>query len=156
MPTVSLRKEIVTCILSSTWVIINFAIFAHPINLKSFHDVLWFFLSKNVCVSGNNFLSCTFWLENFKCGASFRARSSSEEGFEVRRLRHLGANSSPAGWAKLCCVCRRIHGLQPRDKAAMWVVCWWSIQYNFFSKNVHENSSHRREMLLFWPPIWQI
>ena len=33
---------------------------------------------------------------------------------------------------------RRILSLQPRDKAAMLVVCWWSIQQIFFSKNLHE------------------
>ena len=32
-----------------------------------------------------------------------------------------------------------ILGLQPCDKAAMLVVCWLSIEYNFFSKNLHEN-----------------
>ena len=30
-----------------------------------------------------------------------------------------------------------ILGLQPRDKAAMLVVCWWSIQLDFLSKNLH-------------------
>ena len=33
---------------------------------------------------------------------------------------------------------RRILGLQPRDKAAMLVVCWWSIQQSLFSKNLHK------------------
>ena len=32
------------------------------------------------------------------------------------------------------------------DKAAMLVVCWWSIKHNFFSKKF---CSQRREMLLF-------
>ena len=30
-----------------------------------------------------------------------------------------------------------ILGLQPHDKAATFVVCWWSKQWNFFSKNLH-------------------
>ena len=29
-------------------------------------------------------------------------------------------------------------GLQPHDKAATLVVCWWSKQWNFFSKNLNE------------------
>ena len=55
----------VTCILSSTRVIIKFTIIDY---------VSWLSLSKHVCVSDNNFLSCTFWLANFKCGVSFCAR----------------------------------------------------------------------------------
>ena len=44
---------------------------------------------------------------------------------------------------------RRILGLQPRDKAAMLVVCCWSIQQIFFRRVYMkiEFSSQRREML---------
>ena len=46
---------------------------------------------------------------------------------------------------------RRILGLQPRDKAAMLVMCWWSIPQIFFRRICMkiEFSSQRREMLLF-------
>ena len=44
---------------------------------------------------------------------------------------------------------RRILGLQPRDKAAMLVMCWWSIPQIFFRRICMkiEFSSQRREML---------
>ena len=44
---------------------------------------------------------------------------------------------------------RRILGLQPRQKAVMLVVCWWSIQQIFFRRIYMkiEFSSQRREML---------
>ena len=44
---------------------------------------------------------------------------------------------------------RRILGLQPRDKAAMLAVCWWSIQQIFFRRIYMkiEFSSQRTEML---------
>ena len=53
-----------------------------------------------------------------------------------------------------------IHGLQPRDKAAMLVVSWWSIECKngfFFSRRIYMKigfSSQRGEMLSSWPPTW--
>ena len=44
---------------------------------------------------------------------------------------------------------RRILGLQPRDKAVMLVLCWWSIKQIFFRRMYMkiEFSSQRRETL---------
>ena len=44
---------------------------------------------------------------------------------------------------------RRILGLEPRDKAVILVLCWWSIQQIFFRRIYMkiEFSSQRREML---------
>ena len=57
-----------------------------------------------MCVSDNNFLSCTFWLANFKCGVSFCAPDRAHKKALMSEdffFGHSGAISSPAGWEKL-------------------------------------------------------
>ena len=60
---------------------------------------------------------------------SFSAISKVKRSLELFKMQKTVAQSFSC----------RILGLQPHDKVAMLVVCWWSIQYNFFSKNLHEH-----------------